>query len=285
MALIVGGERIEDSAVQREVERLKPDYERVFKDKSPQERQAQLLDWSKENLIERVLLIQHARRYEIQIPKAEVESAFEQTRKQHGTHERLREEFGTTDENQIKELIESRMKVERLLQGVCESVPEPSREDVAKYYEQNKDQFRSVEQVRVAHVVKHINWQTDEHAASQTIMKAQDELKSGAVFEIVVAKYSDCPDNGGDLGYITRGEMVEEFDDVVFNLGANETSPVFRTRFGFHIAKVYDRRPATVLPLKEVTDRVISQMKEQMYNNALDEFIDQLKSKTKIEEV
>jgi len=285
MALIVGGEKIEDSAVQREVERLRPDYERVFRHKDPEERRAQLLEWSRENVIERVLLAQHARTSDIQIPKADVEAAFQQIKKQFEDDEQLREEFGTADDETIKEQIVSRMKVERILLDLCNNVPEPSTDQLKEFYEQNSEQFRTDEQVRVAHLVKHVNWQTDETAAHQTITKAADEIKRGAPFEITVAKYSDCPDNGGDLGYVTRGQMVEEFDDVVFNLGANELSDVFRTRFGFHIAKVYDRRPAALLPLKQVKDQVTSQLKEQMQNKAVDDFIDQLKSRTEIKEI
>jgi len=61
MAIIVNGEKIEDSAIQQEVERLRPDYERVFSDQDPKEREAQLADWSRENVIERVLINQEAK--------------------------------------------------------------------------------------------------------------------------------------------------------------------------------------------------------------------------------
>jgi parvulin-like peptidyl-prolyl isomerase len=79
--------------------------------------------------------------------------------------------------------------------------------------------------------------------------------------------------------------MVEEFEDVVFNLGLGEISDVFRTRFGFHIAKVYDRKPAAVSELKEVKGEIVETLKEQMRGKAIDEFIDGLKNKAKIEEI
>ncbi len=62
MAIIVNGERIEDQEIQQEVQRLRPSYEQAFADKDPAEREAQLLDWSKENVIERVLLRQEAKK-------------------------------------------------------------------------------------------------------------------------------------------------------------------------------------------------------------------------------
>jgi parvulin-like peptidyl-prolyl isomerase len=79
--------------------------------------------------------------------------------------------------------------------------------------------------------------------------------------------------------------MVEEFEDVVFNLGAGEVSDVFRTRFGFHIAKVYDRKPAVVPELEEVKGEIVDTLEKQMREEAIDEFIDGLKNKAKIEDI
>jgi len=129
-----------------------------------------------------------------------------------------------------------------------------------------------------------MNFQTDQAAANDTIAKALNELKQGALFEMVAAKYSDCPDNGGDLGFITKGQMVEEFEDVVFNMDVGEISDIFRTRFGFHIAKVYNRKPAIVPPLEEVKDRIVEKLKEQMRREAIEHFVDGLKSQATIEE-
>lgn len=285
MTLFVNGEKVEDSLIQQEVERLRPDYERVFAHEDPAKREAQLLDWSRENVIERVLINQQAQKHTEQILEAEVETAFNEIKKNCGGGEQLHNEFGTDDKKEIKEHIELHMKVKRMLQDVCKDIPEPSQEDILKFYEKNKEQFKSAEQVRVAHIVKHINGQTEETTAQNLIKKAQNELKKGTLFETLVTKYSDCPENGGDLGYITRGQMVEEFEDIIFNLGVGEESDVFQTRFGFHIAKLYDRKPPVLRSLEEARDDIVNELKKQMQRKTIDEFVDRLKSKAKIEEV
>ena len=172
-----------------------------------------------------------------------------------------------------------------MLQKLYKSLPKPEPEDISEYYEQDKDRFKSPEKVRVAHIVKHINWQTDEKTAHDIILKAINELKKGTDFETVVAKYSDCPDNGGDLGYIEKGQMVEEFEDAVFNLGLNQLSGVFRTRFGFHIAKLYDRKPQTLQTLEQTKDYITGELKDQMQKNVLYQLVDRLKAEAKIEEI
>ena len=284
MTLIVNDERIEERLIQRELERLRPNYEKVFVDKNPEEREAQLLDWSRENVIENVLLKQEAEKRNIQILEGEVKALMARLRKQYESEDEFYKEFGATDGGKVKEIIKSMLRLERLFEDIYGAVPEASEEAILEFYQENKEQFKFPEQVRVAHIVKNINWQTDELAAYTAMKKVHDELKGGAPFELLVERYSDCLENGGDLGYIVRGQMVEEFDDVVFNLGIGEISEVFRTRFGVHITKVYDRKPTFVPPLREVKDEVVSKLKEQMRDRAVEEFVDKLRSKARIEE-
>jgi len=285
MVLIVNGEKIEDSVIQREVERLRPRYEEVFADKDPQEREAQLFDWSKENVLERVLLGQEVKKDNDRIPAGEIESALSILKEQYEDRQELYKAFDAAGEEKLKETVELQMMIERKLNGLCENLPKPSQADIEHYYEQNKEQFKSAEQVRVAHIVKYVDWQTDEATALDAIGRAHDELKNGAAFEVVVDKYTDCADNGGDLGYVMKGQMVEEFEAVVFNLGIAEISDVFRTRFGFHIAKVYDRKPGVVPSLKQVKAEIVDGLKGQMQEKVIDDYIDKLKNTAKIEEI
>lgn len=285
MAIIVNGEKIEESAIKQEVERLRPDYERVFSEQDPKEREAQLFDWSKENVIERVLINQEAKKNGGKISEEEIESALTRLKEQYTDPEELYKALDVKDDTGIKEQIEMQMRVEQTLNDVCKDLPDPPKADIEEYYKNNTEQFKTSESARVAHIVKYVNWQTDEETAYNAIKEAHDELKNGATFEVVVDKHTDCADSGGDLGYVTRGQMVEEFEDVVFNLGTGDVSDIFRTRFGFHIAKVYDRKPAAVAELKEVKDQIVSTLQEQTRSKAIDEFIDSLKEKAKIEDV
>jgi len=285
MAITVNGERIEDQEIQQEVERLRPSHDQAFADRDPKEREAQLLDWSKENVIERVLLRQEAKANGPEIPAADVEAALAKLKEQYEKPEELYKEFDADGDEKVKEMIELQMKVEQQINDVHAKVPDASEDEIRQYYDENKERFKSDEQVRVAHIVKYVNWQTDEATAMQVIRQAHDEIKNGAAFETVVDKYTDCGDSGGDLGYVMRGQMVEEFEDVVFNLNEGQVSDVFRTRFGFHIAKVYDRRPPAIAELKEVEKEVAEQVKEQKKEQALGDYLDQLRAKATVEEV
>ncbi|HNP99584.1 MAG TPA: peptidylprolyl isomerase, partial [Bacteroidia bacterium] len=78
-------------------------------------------------------------------------------------------------------------------------------------------------------------------------MKVRGELMKGADFTATAKKYSDDPsakDNGGDLGYFSALQMVYPFESAAFNTKNGEISAPVRTRFGYHIIKVTDSRPA-----------------------------------------
>jgi len=231
-----------------------------------------------------VLLRQEAKAGGLQIPPDEVDAAFARLKERYEKPEELYQEFNVDSDGKVKEMIELQMKVEHKISEIYASVAKPSEEEIRSYYEQNKEKFASGEQIRVAHIVKYVNWQTDEATAHETVAQAHQEITGGAPFEAVVDKYTDCADSGGDLGYVTRGQLVEEFEDMVFNLSPGQVSDVFRTRFGFHVAKVYDRRPPAIPPLKEIKDQIVEQAAEQKREQALGEYLDALRAKATVEE-
>lgn len=72
----------------------------------------------------------------------------------------------------------------------------------------------------------------------------ESKINNGECFETLAKKYSKCPsgENGGDLGYFERGQMVKEFEDNAFNLPVGKVSSPIKTQFGWHIIKVYDKK-------------------------------------------
>ena len=76
--------------------------------------------------------------------------------------------------------------------------------------------------------------------------------------------------------------MVEEFDDAVFPLAAGEVSPIFRTPFGFHIAKVYERRLAHTPSLNEVRSQLEDTIWRQTRIGVVRAYTEQLRAQAEI---
>ena len=282
MGLTINGEIINETLIQREAENMRAEYEKQFADMDKDQREAQLREWAVENVIERTLLQQEAKARAIAVEPDEINASLAQL-KEGQDQKTLYEQMQCDSDEQLRTLIETSMQTDKLVTEIQTQAPAPSDEAIRQSYEENKANYQIPERVSCAHIVKHINWQSSEEQAIEDINKAKQQLDNGVLFESIVSQVSDCADNGGSLGYITRGQMVEEFEDIVFNLGPGQISDVFRTRFGYHIATVYDRKPASPQPLEDVRETIKAQLQEELKTNALYAFIDELKEKAAIE--
>lgn len=132
----------------------------------------------------------------------------------------------------------------------------PTRKEVDLYYKTHRSSFFAPERVHVLQIVKNTHIKSDRREAWAVLEQAKRDLQAGINFSEIADRYSDCKGNGGDLGWFTRDVMVEEFEDVIFNLQPGQVSSIFETRFGLHIALLLEKRPAGIRPLSEVYDEI-----------------------------
>ncbi len=170
------------------------------------------------------------------------------------------------DDAPLARQIAAQLRLQRTLHDLMGPLPQPTEDEIARVYTSWRQSFQLPESVHAAHIVKHVDETHPEAEARAGIEAALAALESGEPFASVAGQYSDCKGNGGDLGSFERGEMVEEFDNVVFAMQPGERSPIFRTPFGFHIAEVRARTPAGIAGLHEAKDTirlVLTALREQ----------------------
>ena len=129
---------------------------------------------------------------------------------------------------------------------------------VQAYYDKHKAEYKR-DEARSVDIVFFRLAPTPQDSA-EAVDRAKviyERAKKGEDFAELANGYSEDPGNagpdgkgiGGKLGYITRGRMVKQFEDVAFSLKPGEISPPFQTQFGYHIVKVdsvkYKEEPAT----------------------------------------
>ncbi len=275
---MINGERVEDSIIRDEANAMRPRYEEMMQDMDPIAREIQLKEWSRENVIERTLLKQEAWKDPEPIPAEKIDEAVAAIEEQAGVHTKC------VDPNARHE-VETRFRLERLVNKVSSRVAKPKHKDAVEFYKKNKEQFMAPELLGAAHIVKNVDENNSEEAAKAAIEEAEQRLKAGADFAELANESSDCPGNGGNLGYFPRGQMVDSFEDIVFNLPVGATSGIFRSEFGFHIARVYDKVAAGARPLQEVEEQIIETLYREKQERAMENYIDGLKAKAKVETV
>jgi len=285
MAITINGERIEETAVEAEMDRMRPRYRQTFPDQKESEQEKQLREWARENIVERVILRQEAAGSEDVIPRAAIEERLETLRNQHGGDEGLRRAYGLTEETrpEFEKELDLQLRVERLVDGLCADLPEATDDEGRAHYTAHREDFTIPERVRAGHIVKHVDAETPPEEAEKAIRKIQERMKAGEPFEKLASETSDCPDDDGGLGWFPRGEMVPEFEDVVFGMTPGEVSDVFSTPFGFHIAKLYEREAERVRPYAEVRDPVLKRVAQERRDARLAEFLDEKMATARIE--
>jgi peptidyl-prolyl cis-trans isomerase C len=171
--------------------------------------------------------------------------------------------------------MKKRVIVEAYLKKKVESEIKLSDADLQKFYDQNKDKFKTGEQVRASHILV------------KTEKEAQDvlaQLKGGAKFEDLAKKYSTDPAGakGGDLGWFGKGNMIPEFEKVAFSMKEGDVSGVVKTKFGFHVIKLTGKRPAGVLPFAEVKEQLKASLMPEKQQEVFKKVKDDLKKGAKL---
>lgn len=284
MILTVNGERITDQLVQDEIKRLRPHYRSVFKDQKPEDQERQLDEWARENLIESVLLKQAAQQDIRPITEGVLKPALDKFIEEQGGADEFYKNSGLTEDDLdlVEHNLEQKLRLDRLLDEIRDKAVRPTKKEALTYYNSNPSQFIIPESVHAAHIVKHIEGFRNIKEAEQEIQAVWSRLEAGGNFEDLAAENSDCADDNGDLGVFPKGQMVEEFDQIVFSLEPGKYSMVFQTDFGYHIAKVYEHFESRKINFSEVYQQIIDKLLVDDQTRQIEQFVDQLKKTSRI---
>ncbi len=286
MPLYVNDIPLSEQEVYEEKNRLRPKHEEVFQSLSEQEREQQLRAWAQENVVERILLRQAAEEYGKQLPKPYFDELYASLLAEQGGEAEFLRRLETHGSSlvEFRQEFDLQLSIERLIDSVTTDVPALEDAELRNQYESDPSRYRTPDLVRAGHIVLYVNEQRSRDEALRGIREIQQKLNEGTAFESLAARYSDCPENDGDLGFFPRGEMVEEFESVVFAMTPGEVSNVIETPFGFHIAKLYEKRPGAQLAFDEARESIREGRVHELKDRLLEDFIDTLRAAATIVE-
>ncbi|HZL36039.1 MAG TPA: peptidylprolyl isomerase [Tepidisphaeraceae bacterium] len=285
MALVINGQRIEDSILYSEFSEIKTYFERLG-NVSCCERDGEFRGYARENVISRVLLAQEAKRRLPPMPQADVDGAVAKLIEQYGGESGFFTMTGASTEQMhlVRHDVEADLRVRKMMDDLSADL-HPADADLRQFYEQNLDRFMTEEQVRASHILKAPTRGEQRNAVYEELRQVRKQLQAGADFDELARKHSDKADEHIDLNFFKRGELAEEFEMVAFSMEAGELSPVFVSPFGFHLIKLTDRKPATPKPFEEIGPEVRQQYVETKRQERARKLVEELKAHATIEEV
>ncbi|HZO45443.1 MAG TPA: peptidylprolyl isomerase [Xanthobacteraceae bacterium] len=157
-------------------------------------------------------------------------------------------------------------------------------EALRKIYDEQIKPMGAAEEVRARHILFRAD-PKDEKAQAEALARAQaaaERIKKGEDFAGLASELTEDPsgkENGGDLDYFTKDQMVPEFANIAFQMQPGQVSNPVRTPFGWHIIKLEDRRNR---PVPEF-DKVRQQIETFLVRRGQTELITQLREKAKID--
>jgi peptidyl-prolyl cis-trans isomerase C len=241
-------------------------------------------------LISAELLYQEGQKREIPGIEERITTQISQSKSRFPTpadYDKALSENGLTESN-IKEFARKEIYINNLIEQEIAGKVTVTDEEIRKFYDDNREKFVQDEMVNARHILIG----TDDKATAEQKQAARakvdaivQQLKSGADFATAAKDNSTCPSaaQGGDLGYFSKGQMVPEFEKVAFALKPGEVSEVVETKFGYHIIKVVDKKPAGTISFTEAKDKISSHLKMQKIQKDIGEYIERLRQTAKVE--
>jgi parvulin-like peptidyl-prolyl isomerase len=277
--MLINGEFVDDGLVRLEAAKMKERIRLEAPGSDALELEIRAREAAREIVIERVLLRQAAQKDPIPVPveavDAEVQKYYAQNPQQAGC-------LLPRDQETLRDNIEIELRIQRFLASITSHIAKPTSKQVTAFYQYSKQSLALPENIHAAHIVKNVDEANLESTALAAMQQIESLLQRGVPFEQVADEHSDCPGRGGDLGYFARGEMVEEFDTAVFDLPVGSVSPMFRTAFGFHIGKVYERRAERIPTLNEVRSELEASILRQTKIETIRAYMGQLRAQAEI---
>jgi peptidyl-prolyl cis-trans isomerase SurA len=141
-----------------------------------------------------------------------------------------------------------------------------------------------VDQTHARHILIKVNEVTSEADAKARIDRLRDRIAGGAKFEDLARVNSEDTSSakGGDLGWLSPGDTVPDFERAMDKLKPDEVSPPVRTPFGWHIIQVLERRKQDVTDARR-RDQARLALRERKSDEQFSDFLRQLRDRTYVE--
>ncbi len=228
-----------------------------------------------DQIIERKILVQEARRLGIKVSPEELTQAIadiETDYPEKGFGEKLGLKGVTLEEWKVR--LEEKLLAEKAIRGTFHAQEKIDEKEALQYYEDHRSSFQIDQKVRARQIVV-----ADGEEAIQILKR----LKRGEPFEKVAKEKSLGPEKiqGGDLGYFSPGERPTEFNHV-FDMEVGSVSEVIKSPYGYHIFKLEEKIEPRQVPFAEARSGILLALGQKKSEENYQKWIKDLKGKARV---
>ena len=239
-------------------------------------------------LVEQELINQAVKEGAIVVPEEDMKKGFDEYKARFQSDEQFENylKHGRVTKESIEQRIRERRALELLLEKKGDMAV--TDQEAKDFYDKNERFYTDKAGIHASHILIKLNegaTKEDEAKVMEKVKQAQDRLKKGEAFEKVATEMSEGPAaaKGGDLGFFSEGRMVKEFEDVAFKMKIGEVSAPVKTRFGYHIIKLIEKRDDRKKPFEEVKDQIVKSLQNKKFFTERRKLLGDLEKAAKIE--
>lgn len=228
-------------------------------------------------LVNEALLEDRARDLDVVATEAEIDDQIKRLKEQNNvtSDEEFAKALGASGltPDRLREQLRKSITVQRVVGREVHSKVDLSDDALRVVYEREKETWRIPERVRVAEIL------VSPGAGDAVKAKEADtKLKGGTKWETAVGLFSDgsTKSRGGDLGWVSKGELAANLDRVAFSLPVGGFSEPVLTRSGWHILKVVEKQAVAYKPFADIKADLLKREQETQFQKKLAEYLDRL---------
>jgi peptidyl-prolyl cis-trans isomerase C len=285
VVLTVNGEPVSGADVRLAMQNVAVEMQR----RGQQVERETLVENATRQVVDTKLLAQEAVKRDITLPEGQVESIMARVEEQSGGREALEAALsgaGVSYQDLVRTVRESELALSLIDTAIRPTVT-VTDEELQQFYADNPQMFQRPEQVHARHILFEVGEDAtseDQAAAKERADEAHRRAAAGEDFAELAKELSEGPSaqDGGDLGFFSAERMIPSFAEAAFALEPGEISQPVRTRFGYHVIKVEERREASTQALDEVRDPLRNALLERKVSAQVAEMLEGLRAAAEI---
>lgn len=216
-----------------------------------------------------------AQSQDLEVDTAQVTSQLNQIKQRYESEEQFQQQLAQNNVtiDSLRSYLATQLQQQTLQQQMSENYEEPTEEEIENYSQENR-------RIRAQHILIRVGEDAPEAEVDSAREAAQallDSVEAGADFSELARRHSEGPsaEQGGDLGFFTRDQMIEEFSDAAYALadsGDVAPEPV-RTQYGFHVIRLTD--PGQPLGTAKARKQMTEERRQQAFEDELNALLEE----------
>lgn len=228
-----------------------------------------------DSLITEKIIELESKKQNIQVSEDDIEKVLAKTKESFSSEEEFLQALETN--SLTLDTLKKNITMNYKIKGLMEARNPITEDQITQYFENNKESFATMEQVKASHILV---------GTEELAKEVKAKLVAGESFSDLATQYSTdeaSKAQGGELGFFGRGQMTKEFEDVAFSLGVGQVSDPVKTEYGYHIIKVEEKKEAKEANLEESKDQIKDSLLDEKVSTEFDAWLQERRAEYKID--